>query len=311
MEQHEIEKAEKHIRNAWVLGIISTGLTLVASLIGAYNEDFRYSSGFNTWTLFDAALIAALTFGIYKKSRFSALGLLVYFVLSKCIESAYNGQFPIGFGTLIFGYFYLMGTIAAFKLHAHTKRLSELEHGSQKRSVAFYMLSGFGVLVLGLFIWLVVVAAGGPGTEVVPGRQLKAKYVSFAADEGLLDPTEQIQYWYSDAFSDFTDGFYFFTDKKVVVYNNSWDEPAILMPFDSIQNITFRADPSFLEDSQLFLELKDGTFVNFPVSSENGGDQRFHKRLRSLWKEAQAAQITNTHTELEVGEVNVVSQEQP
>lgn len=309
MEQHEIEKAEKHIRSAWILGIISTGLTIVASLIGAYNEDFRYSSGFNTWTLFDAALIAALTFGIYKKSRFSALGLLVYFVLPKFIESAYNGQFPLGFGTLIFGYFYLMGTIAAFKLHAHNKQLAELEHGPQKRSVTFYMLSGFGVLVLGVFIWLVVIGASGPGTEVVPGRQLKSKYVSFATDEGLLDPTEQIQYWYSDAFSDFTDGFYFFTDKKVVVYNKSWEEPAILMPFDSIQNITFHADPSFSEDSQLFLELKDGTFVNFPVSSENGGDQRFHKRLRALWKEAQAAQLTNTYAEPEAAGVQTVSQE--
>lgn len=309
MEQHEIEKAEKHIRNAWVLGIISTALTILASLIGSYNEDFRYSSGFNTWTLLDAALIAALTYGTYKKGRFSALGLLVYFVLSKFIVSAYSGAFPFGLGTLIFGYFYLMGTISAFKLHAHTKRLAELENGTQKRSVALYVLTGFGVLVLGLFIWLMVIAANGPGTEVVPGRQLKAKYVSFATDEGLVDPNEQIQYWYSDAFSDFTDGFYFFTDKKVVVYNNSWEEPALLMPFDSIQNITFRADPSFLEDSQLFLELKDGTFVNFPVSSENGGDQRFHKRLRALWKETQAAQLTNNQADQEADEVSVVSLE--
>jgi hypothetical protein len=311
MEQHEIEKAEKHIRNAWIVGIISTAMTIVVSLVGAYNEDFRYSSGFDTWSLFDAALLAGLTYGIYKKSRFSALGLLVYFVLSKFIAAAADGQFPFGLGALFFGYFYLMGTISAFKLHAHNKRLIEQESGPRKRSAAFYVLTGFGVLAIGLFIWLIVVSANGPGTEVVPGRQLKAKYVEFALNEGLMDPSEQIQFWYSDAFSDFTDGFYFFTDKKVVVYNNSWDEPALLMPFDSIQNISFRPDPSFLEDSQLFLELTDGTYVNFPVSSDKGGDLRFHKRLRTLWKQAQTAQRTDTYSEQEEeqSEITIVSYE--
>ncbi|MDX5418704.1 MAG: hypothetical protein LPK09_05770 [Hymenobacteraceae bacterium] len=311
MELHEIEKAEKHIRNAWIMGIISTAMTIVVSLVGAYSEDFRYSSGFDTWTLLDAALIAGLTYGIYKKSRFSALGLLIYFVLSKFIAAAAEGQFPFGLGSLFFGYFYLMGTISAFKLHAHKKRLIEQENGPQKRSVVFYVLSGIGVLVIGLFIWLIVVSANGPGTEVVPGRQLKAKYVEFALNEGLVEPDEQIQFWYSDAFSDFTDGFYFFTDRKVVVYNNSWEAPAILMPFDSIQNIYFESDPSFLEDSQLLLELKDGTYVDFPVSSDNGGDQRFHKRLRSLWKKAQATQLTNDNSKEheEPSEVTVVSHE--
>lgn len=309
MEQHEVESAEKHIRNAWIVGIISTAMTIVVSLVGAYNEDFRYSSGFDTWTLIDAALIAALTYGIYKKSRFSALGLLVYFVLSKFIAAASDGQFPFGLGALLFGYFYLMGTISAFKLHTHNKRLIEQETGPQKRSVVFYALTGFGVLVVGLFIWLIVISANGPGTEVIPGRQLKAKYVEFALNEGLVDPNEQIQFWYSDAFSDFTDGFYFFTDKKVVVYNKSWEEPALLMPFDSIQNINFRSDPSFMEDSQLFLELTDGTYVNFPVSSDNGGDQRFHKRLRTLWKKAQDTQLTDTHPEQEPNEISVVSYE--
>ncbi|WP_299703448.1 hypothetical protein [uncultured Pontibacter sp.] len=311
MEQREIENAEKHIRNAWIVGIISTAMTVVVSLVGAYDEDFRYSSGFDTWTLFDAALIAALTYGIYKKSRFSALGLLIYFVLSKFIAAASDGQFPFGLGALLFGYFYLMGTISAFKLYAHNKRLTEQESGPKKRSVVFYALTGFGVLVVGLFIWVIVISADGPGTEVIPGRQLKAKYVEFALNEGLLDPEERIQFWYSDAFSDFTDGFYFFTDKKVVVYNKTWEEPALLMPFDSIQNISFRADPSFLEDSQLFLELTDGTYVNFPVSSDKGGDQRFHKRLRTLWKKTQAAQLTDTHPEQEEeqSEVTVVSYE--
>jgi hypothetical protein len=311
MEQHEIEKAEKHIRNAWIVGIISTLTTVVVSLAGAYNEDFRYSSGFDTWTLFDAALIAALTYGIYKKSRFSALGLLVYFVLSKFIAAAADGQFPFGFGSLFFGYFYLMGTSAAFKLHAHNKQLIAQENGPQKRSAVFYVVSGIAVLFIGLFIWLIVISANGPGTEVIPGRQLKAKYVEFALNEGLVEPNEQIQFWYSDAFSDFTDGFYFFTDKKVVVYNKTWDEPALLMPFDSIQDISFKSNPSFLEDSQLFLELTDGTYVNFPVSSDNGGDQRFHKRLRTLWKKAQARQLTDHYSEedKEAGEINVVSYE--
>jgi hypothetical protein len=287
MEQHEIEKAEKHIRNAWIAGIIATIATVVVSLVGAYNEDFRYSSGFDTWTLIDAALIAALTYGIYKKGRYSALGLLVYFVLSKFIIAASGGQFPSGLGTLVFGYFYLMGTISAFKLHKHNKQLANLEGEGERPNVVFYASAGIGVFVLGVFILLIALSAMGPGTEVLPGKQLNAKYVNFAINEGLLEPGEQIQYWYSDAFSDFTDGFYFFTDQKVVLYSNSWEEPALLLPFDKILDIEFRHDPSFFEDSQLVLELADGTSVNFPVSSDNDGDQRFYRRLTTLWGTAQ------------------------
>ena len=76
-----LSNAERHIRNAWIAGTIAAIVTFLFSVIGAYSQEVQLKYGFDTWTLIDVGLIAILTFGIFKKSRFCALSLLIYFVL--------------------------------------------------------------------------------------------------------------------------------------------------------------------------------------------------------------------------------------
>ncbi len=91
----------------------------------------------------------------------------------------------------------------------------------------------------------------------------------------LLEDGEQIRFFYSDAILDITDGMYFFTDRKVVVYGSGLENPAIITPYSMIAAIELAFDDSFFNDSLITLTLVDDTYVSFPVSSESGGDKPF------------------------------------
>lgn len=278
----QVMKEEKHIRNAWITGTISAILTFIVSMIGAYSENVRMQYGCDTWTLLDVALIAGLTYGIYRRNRYCALGMLIYYLTCKFIAAASTGKFTGGIMAIIFAYFFFQGTRASFKLHKymHKEEAQVLKNG---RSWKFYTFIGFLTIILIPILILVVMAALGPDTEVVPGKMLNVKYVNFIRGNKLIEPTEQIEYWYSDALVDFRNGFYVLTDRKVLLYCKDWEKKSITVPFSSISDIQFQKETSFFEVSRITIFLSDGSTVFFPVSNENNGDEKFFKRMRQMW----------------------------
>jgi hypothetical protein len=211
--------------------------------------------------------------------------MLVYFVGSKFLLAASSGEFTGGVVAILFGYYFFQGTRAAFRLHKRSLEDAPQEIGNKKKSLAFKI--GLGVLAVILIpvVILFVLAALGPVTEVVPGRMLDKKYVSFIRDNGLIEASEQIEFWYSDALNDFRNGFYCFTDRQVLLYNKNWGESSISVPFSSILDIDFQKDPSFFDDSKITMLLSDSSTVFFPVSSDNEGDEMFVERMKQLWEQ--------------------------
>ena len=283
MDDQQLDQAEKHVKRAWIAGAVSGALTLVFSLIGTYNDDFRYKYGFDSWSLVDVALIAGLTYGIYRKNRFSALGLLIYFVGSKLVMAASTGQFTGGFLSLLFAYFFFQGTKATFQIRKHLIETGEIIKEKRKRGVGYYIGISLGSVFIIVIGSLMVIGFFSPEIEVIPGKQINKKYLNFVWEQGIVDRSEEIQYWYSDGFGDFKNGFYLFTNKKVVVYSKDWEEPAIIVPYTQIVDVEFEQDPSFYEDSRITLVLNDSSTVFFPVSSENGGDEKYYERLVEIW----------------------------
>ncbi len=282
LDEQGLLKAEKHIKNAWIAGIIVTILTLVFSAIGTYSQMVRFKYGLDTWSLFDVAVIAGLTFGIYKKKRFCALGLFIYYVFSKFLTAAGTGNFAGGLGVLVFGYFFFQGTSACFLLHKHLIKTEQITR--KKKGPLFYAGLGISCVLIIIFVYLAIIGTYGPTTEVVPGKLLKKQYAEFAQEQNLIENNEEIIYWYSDAFSDFKNGFYFFTKKKVVMYSNDWEEPAFILPYFLIKEIKFDQNPSVFEDSRITIMLSDSSEVYFPVSSENDGDRKFYESLNKEWE---------------------------
>jgi len=77
-----LKEANKKIRYAWIAGIISGTMTLIAVIaaeIGTSISEIEV----NLWNLFDAILFYGLALGIYLKSRVVASILFAYFLLNQ------------------------------------------------------------------------------------------------------------------------------------------------------------------------------------------------------------------------------------
>jgi len=122
---------------------------------------------------------------------------------------------------------------------------------------------------------MVISAAIGPDISVYPGRQIPKRFMTTIRSLDLVEGDDRIKYFYSDALFDIKSGFYFVTDKKLVLYSNRWDEPGITIPFDQILSVDAEYDTSFFDDTMVYVTTGSGLEVFFPVSSEQGLDKRF------------------------------------
>ena len=162
-------------------------------------------------------------------------------------------------------------------------------------------IAGLGLVLLvgGLIMALTAIAYIGPDTSVYPGRQVPKRFVATIRALNLLQEDEQIRYFYSDALLDIRTGFYFVTDKNLVLYSNEWAEPAMIIPLDQIASLDAVYDDSFFEDSSVFVTTVSGMEVSFPVSSEKGLDKKFVGAVQQKLKigptgAAPAAAATNS-----------------
>ena len=119
-----------------------------------------------------------------------------------------------------------------------------------------------------------------PETSVYLGRQIPRKFMKEIRSLELITADEAIKYFYSDAIVDIKEGMYFVTDKNLVVYCKSWEDPGAVIALGDIARIETNYDDSFFNDSQVHVETKDGLEISFPVSSEQGRDRLFVEYLR-------------------------------
>jgi hypothetical protein len=83
-----IAEAEKKIKIAWIVGIISGFVTLIFTLVVATSAGGTVEvQGITVslWMFLDIFLIFLFTFGIYMKSRVAAVGMFIYALISKLI----------------------------------------------------------------------------------------------------------------------------------------------------------------------------------------------------------------------------------
>ena len=117
------------IKNGWVAGLVSIGLTLLIVLIGMFsgteNTTVNY---FADPTIFiDIVLMVVMVFFIYKKSRIAATCMLLYFVLSKYIQWTDLGEAQGVPMALIFTFFYFNAMRGTFVWHSKYKELTPAE----------------------------------------------------------------------------------------------------------------------------------------------------------------------------------------
>jgi len=116
----QIEAAENAIRGGFIACLISLGITLIVTILGATGS---LDMGFGTdWTmLIDVGLIAIFAIGIWFKSRTAATLMFLYFLASKIILLM-AGQFNGIIMGVIFLYFYGRAMIGSFRYHDLVKK---------------------------------------------------------------------------------------------------------------------------------------------------------------------------------------------
>ena len=136
--------------------------------------------------------------------------------------------------------------------------------------VGVVMFSCFGCV--GILTWIGIAA---PDTAVYSGNNVPARFVETLHEVGAIEEGEQLVFFYSDAFLNIRDGFYFISDRKIGLYAQDVRPQLTVVRFEDIADVQLYRDESFFVDSEIFIELSDGTPISFPVSSERDGDVRF------------------------------------
>jgi serine/threonine-protein kinase len=93
---------------------ISAGMTSLFSLLAA--AGVITVEGVDPWNLIDAALLAGLAYGVWRRSRVCAALLLVYGVASEVLF-AFDQTARFSLLRIVFIYFYLRGAIQIFRDH--------------------------------------------------------------------------------------------------------------------------------------------------------------------------------------------------
>jgi hypothetical protein len=116
----DLSSAKTGIRMAWILCLLSGGLTLAVTLAAMDSPQVALQTGLSAWNLIDVVLILGLAVGIFLKNRACAVLLLTYCLISKVIQIASGLASPsaIGIGILCAHAFFngVRGTFTYHKL---------------------------------------------------------------------------------------------------------------------------------------------------------------------------------------------------
>ena len=109
-----LDLRQKHVTRAWMAATISAALTLIFGALAA--AGLLATPGFDAWMLIDAAILGALAYGVWRRSRICAVLLLVYGIVNE-VYAAFDEKAHFSILRLVFIYFYFRGALQLFRDH--------------------------------------------------------------------------------------------------------------------------------------------------------------------------------------------------
>ena len=126
---------------------------------------------------------------------------------------------------------------------------------------------------------LMIVGLITPETSVYREKDIPKRYLAEIKKLGLIEDSETIRFFYSDAIFDIKEGMYFTTDRKLTIYTKEWDEPIHQLELADINSIDAQYNDSFIEDSWIIIITRFGDGAEFPLSSEKKRDRLFIQHI--------------------------------
>ena len=281
-------EAIRAARNGAIAAAISGIVTLAMTVFAlSSNTDGDFAPWNDPSALVGSFLIFACAFGMYRKSRASAIVIFVYFTVSKIVmgisEGNVQGQGLSIFIGLIFIYFYGKAVQGTFAYH----RLEKAKNPDYEAAPRWYAFLGvpLGLIGIAFVVFGSLVMTGSiPSTRVLAGAKLPQSQTQTLFSEGIVDEGEEIEYFYSHGFTSVLEDGNLLTDRRVISYliNEEGELEIVELSIPDIRNVELVEEGNYLNPSvyQVNSYGEDAWFQIF-LSKEAGGDVRFIEALRS------------------------------
>lgn len=152
----------------------------------------------------------------------------------------------------------------------------------------------FAVLTLALLFWLGVAIDQGvvPDSEAVPAGKIPARVLKDLREMGVVEPGEEVLYFYSAAILSIRGDGNLFTDRRVISYEGHEGElTTYAATYDEIESLDFAPSESWTDDSLITVYKTDGTSFALYVASDAGRDRDFYDKLMKRWKTSQGEEL--------------------
>jgi len=264
---------------AFISGGLTTAIVLLAILtnakgtLGLWNDPAMF---------IDIFLIFGCAIGMLRYSRAAAITIFVYFILDKIFIGLDTGKMPsIGIALFVLFYFgrAILGTFAYHKI--------QKEQDPNYRSAPkwmYYVGIPSGLLVLMIAGYGILVESGVvPEVEVTSGSNMRQKDRSLLIEMGIIQPKEDIEYFYSAGFLSILEEGSILTDQRVISYVK--DETSGLqiyeLFFDDIADIKLIEQGSYIVHSIYEVgSIRKDAAIRLSLSVLDSGDVTFIEALR-------------------------------
>jgi hypothetical protein len=282
------EEAIKATKNGAIAACISGGVTLSVVFYAIFsNANNKLGIWNDPSNLFDIVLIFGCAYGIYKKSRFAAILIFVYFILAKIIIGIELGKVS-GIGmALVFLYFYGKAIQGAFSFH----KIEKAENPNYKPTQKWVYFAGIPTLMIFVALMgfgIMTITGVVPSTEIQSGVEMLQKDKDTLISNNIITIDDNILYFYSGGFTSILEGGSVLTEDRVILYLNDENQKLQVYEiyFDDIASVELIQMGNHLNDSiyQVNSHQPDA-WLQLELSAENRGDVVFIETLRSKIKE--------------------------
>lgn len=280
------EEASQATRQGAIAALISGGLTLVFVWLAiALDAQGTFSIFNDVYYLFDVALIFILAFGVYKKSRYAAIVLTVYFVVSKLMLAIERGG--ISTGTLLLSFIFLYFYVKALQGCFAFKKLEKQENSNYKKLSKWFFFAGLpitAVVIVLAAVLLIDYIIITPSTQVQTARQVASRDAETLVANDILAQDERLDYFYSFGTDPMAQGGVLLTKERVLMYlPDDVREGYYLygIPFAEVSEIELIRAGDEQTESVYRVSSTDGFWIQFGLATKGNGDESFIESLKT------------------------------
>ena len=125
-----------------------------------------------------------------------------------------------------------------------------------------------------------------PSDKVISGEDIHQYNLRKMHRNGVIEPSDDIKYFYSSAILFYLSDGNGFTEDYVFSYwkDDSGNFNLEKASYDEVKEIEVEWSDVFLDDTVITIYRKDGSDFVLYVSNTDGGDKIFYNKLKSFWK---------------------------